>query len=1847
MNERMAKIQELFQSALSIDDEQARQEFLRRECGDDRELYSKIVRLVEQANGSTFFLDQDAVSETKDQLAPRILGKYELKERIGKGGMGVVFAAYDPDLQRKVALKVPSSLSLMGKQGRSRFKAEARAVAALDVHPNIVRIHALELEHEPPFIVMEYLEGRDLSQVIASRGPLPVEEAAEHIISVANGLQQAHKNKIVHRDVKPANVYLTVEGKTKVLDLGLAKLPKSKVRSTTEVINDKTDSQGGGSIEFISPEQSTSLANADYRSDIYSLGCTFYFLVTGEVPFPNLDRDETILAHCHASRPSILDKVKVNPVTTELDTTIQKMMAIHTDDRHESMLAVVDSIEETIDRSIRQRKTKRKRLLSSTGFAAALVLVACFIWSFVPPNYRFDLKKVTDANEVNALVKIGDQISAVKEWMTDYSQKSKQVAQLILDRRKAKKFKDCLAAGDFDGLGEINKALLVLERFHAGLIPNDWRSLSLDRLAEKIEISLHEASQQDMIGRIEHLISKPESKMVLDRWGIEALPNSRHPDRQIRWIEALELAIEDGVRPTANWYAAIRSAKEIKFGANKASSLIFRQRLNETKFQGEQSVASFDLWVQLAPELSVNDQAKSGAASDLASEQLVEVETGIRLIEVPLKRGQKNDVAILWPPKGGVVDHNKFENFLQFHGLPGSFKLSREVLKFDPKTEKPALNVQFDVVHEDLPQCCTTNQVSFDAGKASIIAHDTKPYRTLSHSLENQLGLMTNYRGFDLDIQKDESDSQCTGFLQIKGVEKVPYTISLDDEYRLSFTLQPSLAELDALAAFICHQSADLQELESYCSVKSLEIDRENALIRGNVVFSSIDHATIPWSIDPVGEFDMVTPVKFLSDVDSFKQVKKAKPKNKLSEKQLLAEVKKHVANSKFARYVEVGHVNCNDLANAFTLGIRIGDWPSVRLDPVEVRSISGVKKAIDNSLSSDNLSQQINQYWEGEFFHPRFGRSIATLHNWNPARDQVTIKTTMRFAEGAIPLSVRERVTTNEGNCVCEIFNPNTENWIPSNAKTIGRYLQQKNQLGELCKNVGGYASSLTGMKVSVGIDDSIDKHWFRLSPPSMMFKAKLGVPILNGTELGFGKLKVTQKGVDVPNAVIVQPRLSVPCSYFTASDPRVEIDFDENQLKLGVKVTPPFLGVGAIGNRAKLAAYGASAIPDCDVRWDNLFLHAGHVFVQIDGKINRIGEESKNRYTLGAQGNIIALEDTKLAQCRGEVAFLDWELDRLNLAIDASVDTAGCEVGRLEGDFTLAPKQELMRLDGSLDLNGLLLAGDLDFRSSGSGTEKMFKIGDRLAPGGIVVNARSEIPSIGTARITGASDLAFQDYCLTATNEIPMPFTDSYWRYELTVTQLKTKIKWTWMTPSGKTMVYTTEAPRVDLIDADQLTSELQLAYEISKEVDLRAASPSINTSTAKNSHNDRGEVQYALKIEKRDDYDMPDVRLVLDGNDLIARYEAEPKQEIGRISAERAGVENWNQLELWTGWTPSDGYLVFGVLEGSSSSAGNIFSVLFQLDGTVRSPAIKLLTSELDFAKSSGALQSRASDSRVRMARAVLLDSIEFRAHGYKQVEISQLKHGFVVGAIDGKYKNICKSYTVLPGQSTVNRFSYVDLDSKIREKSIAAFSKGIAGIQGDTSDESYIVAANFELREPRSAVVRRLSRDRFTLKIKRGSETSEHPIERVDGVSTYKVFHLAKRFAESVWSEKIVSSEHLIYVGDAGACTALDDGWLLLPAEDSSNTRLESFAHLSKSEFINGWAVSRGEFINSESLLPVTLRSKQNRSWCNATSLARTCVTGWDELKKETDRQQRWRAHPMGLLIELALLNENEN
>lgn len=205
------------------------------------------------------------------------LGDYDIIEQIGQGGMGTVFKAIHRELDKIVAIKKLNSQSGNNEQAEERFKREIKAIGRLD-HPNIVRATDARMIGDTRFLVTEFVEGKDLSKLVSRQGPLPVPVACEIIRQVAQGLTHAHIHEIIHRDIKPLNVMLTPMGIVKILDLGLARLNEEKSELTRET-------QVLGTLDYMAPEQIATNATIDHRADIYAMGCTLYFLVTGRPPF--------------------------------------------------------------------------------------------------------------------------------------------------------------------------------------------------------------------------------------------------------------------------------------------------------------------------------------------------------------------------------------------------------------------------------------------------------------------------------------------------------------------------------------------------------------------------------------------------------------------------------------------------------------------------------------------------------------------------------------------------------------------------------------------------------------------------------------------------------------------------------------------------------------------------------------------------------------------------------------------------------------------------------------------------------------------------------------------------------------------------------------------------------------------------------------------------------------------------------------------------------------------------------------------------------------------------------------------------------------------------------------------------------------------------------------------------------------------------------------------------------------------------------------------------------------------------------------------------------------------------
>src|SRR5262245_56299164 len=271
-----------------------------------------------------------------------VIGNYQVLDRLGVGGMGTVYKARHRRMKRVVAIKVLSRSVGQSEKFVQRFQREVEAVARLS-HPNIVMAHDADEAEAGHFLVMEFVNGRDLASAVQERGPLPVPEAVACVLQAARALDYAHGQGIIHRDIKPANLLRDASGVVKVADLGLARFHDTLGRPPEEM---SALTQAGtimGTVDFMPPEQALGLTNIDHRADIYSLGCTLHFLLIGRPPYQGPTLMAILLKHREAAIPSLCQAR--GEVPAALDQIFRRMVAKKPEERFAGMAEVVHALE--------------------------------------------------------------------------------------------------------------------------------------------------------------------------------------------------------------------------------------------------------------------------------------------------------------------------------------------------------------------------------------------------------------------------------------------------------------------------------------------------------------------------------------------------------------------------------------------------------------------------------------------------------------------------------------------------------------------------------------------------------------------------------------------------------------------------------------------------------------------------------------------------------------------------------------------------------------------------------------------------------------------------------------------------------------------------------------------------------------------------------------------------------------------------------------------------------------------------------------------------------------------------------------------------------------------------------------------------------------------------------------------------------------------------------------------------------------------------------------------------------------------------------------------------------------
>lgn len=387
--ERRRRVDEIVFSLLGMESEE-RAAQLDQTCAGDAELRREVEAMLAQESRANRFLESPALegaaralagsmSPGDDPLTGQVVSHYRVLEKLGAGGMGIVYRAQDLRLGRFVAIKMlPDDLSV-DTAAVQRFLAEARAASALN-HPHICTIYGIEEHEGKHFIVMELLEGQTLKERIAANA-LDAASILKIAIQIAEALDAAHARGIVHRDLKPTNIFLSESGTAKLLDFGLAKLlrepPPGDASSLPTVTHLTAPNVIVGTMAYMSPEQALG-REVDHRTDIFSLGVVLYEMSTGSLPFKGDTTPEMIVQITHGDPPPIASRSSRGPAG--LQHVIRKCLAKDRERRYQTTGELIADL-----KKLHQGRTlyPRRRFLAVAAVAALLALLAA-VWSRLP-----------------------------------------------------------------------------------------------------------------------------------------------------------------------------------------------------------------------------------------------------------------------------------------------------------------------------------------------------------------------------------------------------------------------------------------------------------------------------------------------------------------------------------------------------------------------------------------------------------------------------------------------------------------------------------------------------------------------------------------------------------------------------------------------------------------------------------------------------------------------------------------------------------------------------------------------------------------------------------------------------------------------------------------------------------------------------------------------------------------------------------------------------------------------------------------------------------------------------------------------------------------------------------------------------------------------------------------------------------------------------------------------------------------------------------------------------------------------------------------------------------------------
>ncbi len=416
------------------------------------------------------------------------LGKYDVLDVIGRGGMSVIYKAVDPGIGRVVAIKMMTGAFLENPELLQRFYREARSAGKLQ-HPNIVTIYDLGEQDGNPYLVMEFLEGQSLENVIRTHRPISLEEKLDIVVQVCEGVGYAHERQIIHRDIKPANVMFLQDRSVKIVDFGIARVGNDGMTRPGQIM---------GSIHHISPEQ-INVGSVDARSDIFSIGVLLYQLLTAKLPFEGRDTGETLLKILHEPPPPLQQFLIAYP--PELDEIIDRVLAKDRELRFQAAQDLAFELTHIQERLRRERAAEYLKAAEEARAAGHL--------SRAKEQLLQVLKIDRQDVRANALLReLQQQIQT--------QQRSEQARDLQSDAEKAVTRGELgEALGYLDRAVELDQGNLKIVEFRDSVRKNKERS-------ERLRDLLHRAEMAQDAGDLDAAYQTVEEALAIDARNIEA-----------------------------------------------------------------------------------------------------------------------------------------------------------------------------------------------------------------------------------------------------------------------------------------------------------------------------------------------------------------------------------------------------------------------------------------------------------------------------------------------------------------------------------------------------------------------------------------------------------------------------------------------------------------------------------------------------------------------------------------------------------------------------------------------------------------------------------------------------------------------------------------------------------------------------------------------------------------------------------------------------------------------------------------------------------------------------------------------------------------------------------------------------------------------------------------------------------------------------------------------------------------------------------------------------------------------------------------------------------------------------